>query len=150
MPSSLVWHYSTGAGFRRIINSGRLQPATQFVDPPEKPILWFSSNQTWEPTANKLLVNPDGTASRSASKEETRELCGGLVRFGCRINRLHAWPEIASQAEMPDAVAQSLEKLALDAGSNPNDWYGTTEPIRLDEIESIEIEAGGSWISVTP
>src|SRR5262245_17530639 len=77
----LVWHYTTTQCLVKILTDGYLKPATAFVKPPEKPVVWFSTNQDWEETANKLGQTTDGSLVR-LGREETAELGGGLIRIG--------------------------------------------------------------------
>lgn len=145
--SELVWHYTVGQLFAPILDDGWLRPATAVVVAPEKPILWFSGNQDWEETANKLVGLPDGSF-RYGSRETTRELGGGLVRFGYRRDRLHPWPKIARKAHMTAKTMAGLEAAARKAGSSPAEWYGTTRPIPLAQIKWVEVEENGKWVSV--
>ena len=68
---TLLWHYTTGQGFIGVIDAGVIRPATARVAADERPIVWFSSNQEWEPTSTKIYVAHDGQARR-LSKEELR------------------------------------------------------------------------------
>lgn len=147
-PADLVWHYTVGQKFALIVDDGWLRPATAFVAAPEKPILWFSGNQDWEETANKMFKPPDGPL-RFGTKETTRDLGGGLVRFGYRRDRLHPWPKIARKARMNAKTMASLEAAAREAGGIPAEWYGTTRPIPLSQIKWVEVEEDGKWVPVT-
>jgi len=46
-PSKIVWHYSQGMHFRKIIDCGVLMPS-EAPTRESRPILWFSLNQVWE------------------------------------------------------------------------------------------------------
>ena len=146
-PTSLVWHYTTGHKFILIVEDGYLRQATAGVGPLEKPILWFSVNQVWEPTANKMIQYPDGSIE-FGTRETTRTRGGGLVRFGYRRDRLHPWPKSAKKARIDARVVADLEASARSAGSDPGDWYGTTQPIPLSRIVRIDVEENGSWVPV--
>lgn len=144
---SFVWHYTIAEYLPLILEEQCLLPASSFVYPPEKPVLWFSRNQTWELTANKMVASQDGTL-RTGNIEDTRHYGGGLVRFGLQIGRiiLHPWPKIARKARMTDKTVQGLERTAFAVGANPFDWLGTTVPVPLAKIERIESEEEpGKW-----
>ena len=49
--TSLLWHYTTGTCFLQIVDDGMIRPATAFIAPGERPIVWFSAHPLWEPTA---------------------------------------------------------------------------------------------------
>ncbi|MCF7979671.1 MAG: hypothetical protein K9L82_17015 [Chromatiaceae bacterium] len=143
----LVWHYTTGEKFLRIVEDGALMPSTIAVQPPEKPILWFSMAQDWEITASKFYLDEQGQRHKG-NRETTRAQGRGLVRFGINPDRLHPWPKIARKARMDQRLVQGLERAATKDGANPRDWLGTTKAILLDQIARIEVEENGAWVTV--
>jgi hypothetical protein len=56
----LLWHYTVRPHILSILSDGVIKPATAFVSRRERPIVWFSSNQNWEQTANKSAAMEDG------------------------------------------------------------------------------------------
>jgi hypothetical protein len=141
----LAWHYTVGTKIPLILEDGFLRPATAGVMPPEKPIVWFSKNQLWEATANKMFRATDGTL-RFGTRETTREMGGGLFRFGLPTEELRRWTELQREALIPTRTKRSLVNAAKKDGSNPYDWLGTLEPVQIDRciIEVEDYEAG--WI----
>jgi hypothetical protein len=55
-PPEHVYHYTTGLKLKQIINSGCIKPTTAKIEPHEKPVAWFSTQEQWEPTATKVPV----------------------------------------------------------------------------------------------
>ena len=53
---SFAWHYTTGQKLAAILRSGVILPTTAKVPPHEKPVAWFSTSPTWEPTATKVPI----------------------------------------------------------------------------------------------
>ena len=51
-----AWHYTTGTKLDLILAGGVLRPTDSYIPDDEKPILWFSSDAFWEPTANKMIL----------------------------------------------------------------------------------------------
>jgi len=47
-----LFHYTRFGNFKKILVAGKIIQADTFVEPPEIPVVWFSSRQDWEPTAN--------------------------------------------------------------------------------------------------
>jgi hypothetical protein len=129
-----AWHYTTGEKFPLIIESGLIIPATTGVKPPERPIVWFSLDQYFEMTARKGLANETGFL-RTATIQETRELAGGLVRFGVDAERLIPWKggELRKAAKMSYAIAKKLDAIGWKQGASPFEWLGSLEPVRVDE-----------------
>lgn len=143
---TIAWHYTTGEKFRSIDGSGFLRPATAGITRKERPIVWFSLNQEWEPTANKMWQCPDGTVI-GLDKEGTRKLGGGLVRLGLRAERTIRWPLLAKIAKIPPTTKVGLERAAMEEGSNPSDWCGVLHRIPLREL-TVEVLDSEKWVRI--
>lgn len=74
-PPERVFHFTTGTRLRSIINSGAIKPTTAKIEPHEKPVAWFSTQDQWEPTCTKLPI--PGLQGQIA----TVKAQGGLVRM---------------------------------------------------------------------
>src|SRR5574340_288025 len=77
----MLWYYTTVKTLHEILGRGELQPERIGRSAKEKPAVWFSSNQEWEPAANMPWEDPDGMAVR-LGKDQTYVLGGGLARIG--------------------------------------------------------------------
>jgi len=64
---SLVWHYTLLTKLQMILNDGLIKPTDVMIDPREKPAVWFSSNQAWEPTATKNIRDEKTGQPREAT-----------------------------------------------------------------------------------
>lgn len=144
MIDSTVWHYTIGQNFIEIAESGFLKRASMGVTHPEKPILWFSSNQYWEPTANKCQL-VDGEVVK-LTMDETRSLGGGLMRFGISRDRLHQWDKLWKKAKIAPLVARALEDVGVDQGALPSHWFGLLKNIHLSETTSIQVMTDSGWV----
>lgn len=144
----LAWHYTTGENFERIVTVGFLQPSAIDVQPSERPVLWFSLEQHWEPTACKAW--DEGGRLRLLTMEETRERGRGLVRFGVASERLTPWPRIRAIARIPPRIAQGLIRRAEEQGASPHFWLGTTSALPLEQIEAIDVMEDSAWVRVRP
>ncbi|MEI8285490.1 MAG: hypothetical protein WCG52_10930 [bacterium] len=125
-----AWHYTTGQKAKLIFESGELKPTDLFIEPREKPILWFSKNQHWEQTANKMIMLPDGKI-RQLTTDETREMGGGLFRFGMPSHELIQWPRLARIANMRSKIQRALEDGGLRVGADFREWCGLLEPVSI-------------------
>jgi hypothetical protein len=144
---TFVWHYTTGEKFMKIVQSGFLLPSSVGVAAGEQPILWFSSEQFWEPTAQKALVQ-NGELIRLGMKG-TFERGGGLVRFGVLPSQLVRWPRLAKVARIPSGMRRSLERTGRDQRSVSERWLGLIgQPLALNEVDAIEVFDGNSWVRV--
>lgn len=147
MNKVFAWHYTTGQNFLSITESGWLRPATAYVVPPEKPVLWFSLNQQFEPTALKGLA--DNGVYRGATLEETYTIGGGLVRFGVSPHDLLGGERLRKRAHIDRRVWAGLAAVGIKAGADPALWMGTTTAIEasLTVIEVRESHSG-AWVRV--
>ena len=141
----IAWHYTTGQKFERIAKSGYLLPTAVGVEPPERPVIWFSLNQEWEATAAKMATVPGGI--RMLTKDETCQLGGGLVRFGYPAQRCIPWPRIWRRAKTPPLIRAALERIGRDEGANPAEWCGVLHPIPVREL-IVDVLDEGHWVRV--
>jgi hypothetical protein len=146
---NLAWHYTTGEKFLLIVESGELRPTDIGVSYPEKPILWFSLEQKWEPTACKAIL--ENGELKTLSMEETFEYGKGLVRFGIRLDSLHHWKKLIRKSQMAADMVKQLESTGLQQGADKNLWYGSIGIIPLSRCKSIQVmNNNGEWQEVSP
>ena len=146
--NTLLWHYTTMQCFEAIFDDGFIRPATAWVADEERPIVWFSSNQEWEPTSTKIYVPHDGEAWR-LSKEELRVTGNGLVRFGVtrRTARLD-WTAIRRLSGMSRDTARDLKVNGRRLGSKPESWFGSFDAVQHSEWVAIDVLEDGQWVRV--
>ena len=140
-----VWHYTIGKYIPAIFESGELRPTDQHIEKGEKPILWFSSNPHFEPTATKAALRYDGSLI-GLSVEETEQLGGGLFRFGVSIDRVTSWPRIGSIAGMRTKIKKSLEDVGIRKGASPRQWFGSLEAISIFDMTLDWRNDSGEWV----
>ena len=73
---SIVWHYAPWEYLPKIVLSGVLKGSNAGC-PSELPLLWFSTNPLWEPTASKFVSKfSDGTGLMRLTFESQAEILG--------------------------------------------------------------------------
>jgi hypothetical protein len=142
----LAWHYTTGEKFIPIVESGELRPATAYVPDSEKPILWFSTHQYFEPTAQKSWVDESG--SRLLSIPELFKLAGGLIRFGYPKRELLRGGALRRGANMDSAIWAGLKVAAQAQGGNPDDWWGCLGPVPVQSCVVEVMDENLRWVRV--
>jgi hypothetical protein len=128
-----VWHYTTDTKLDSIYADGELKPTAKGVPDRERPALWFSSNQIWEPTANKAFALANGTPVRPLTSQEMLEMFQ-LVRFGIDSKLLLPWHRLRKVANIGSIEQRRLIKAARKVGSSPVQWFGSLEPIALNQL----------------
>ena len=128
----MKWHYTMGIKLRSIMEDGVIKPATARVPQGEKPVVWFSTNQEWEPTANKSWQNSDGQIM-IGDKDKTAELGLGLVRIGVEPDTApYDWHTIKKASGMSGKMANGLYRVGIDCGSRPGDWWEPSSQFRVE------------------
>lgn len=141
----VVYHYTTGMKLRSIINSGCIKPSTAHVPPHEKPVAWFSTSPTWEPTATKCPV------PGKPGQLMTAEAQSGLVRITVPSNaaphRIQQLPKIAGTSLQ---AFTGLLLAGLDLGADPSTWRFTPEPVPTALFREVEFFdfANDGWLAV--
>ena len=144
-PPESVFHFTTAAKLRSIINSGSIKPSTAHVPPNEKPVAWFSTRPEWEPTATKCSI-PGKLGQLITAKAQ-----GGLVRITvpgtCAQFLFQQLPQIAGTKP---SVCLGLLVAGLELGSDPDTWRftPTSVPTALfREVAVFDFEHD-SWAAV--
>lgn len=144
----IAWHYTTGQKFERIKQTGILLPADIGVEPPEQPILWFSTHPRYEPSAMKPLGDSKGNVIRMLTLDELHEMGGGLYRLGYPINRLKCGENLRKAAKMSSIWWRRLHKGAANLKADPADWWGQVGPMSLSEVTVETMDSNKRWIPV--
>lgn len=139
----LARHYTTGEKFKAIVASGYLMPTGVLVKPPERPVLWFSLNQQFEPTARKAAI--DGGAYRVLSVEETGRHCGGLVRFGLSPRKLLAGEKLRTRARIARPLWAGLARIGIQQKADPALWLGCLDAVPVEHLAIDVMNDAGEW-----
>ncbi len=146
------WHYTTIEALLGIIETRCILPDDQIAhDPrgferssPPSSIIWFSSNQAWEQSVVKVWNLGGSTMHLDLD---------GLLNHGimpCRFAagpnvELYPWRILRNMTKMKSEVANDLLAKAELLDSDPEEWFGTSNPIRSEQFGPIEIYCEGRW-----
>ncbi|HQR19550.1 MAG TPA: hypothetical protein PKV98_01700 [Burkholderiaceae bacterium] len=141
-----TYHYTVGSKLAAILRSGALLPITADREPGERAVLWFSTQPGWEPTATKLLLNPQTGELRRATRLELHRTLG-LFRFALPAadERLVRWPALRHVARIGDAMARHLARSGRERGARPTDWSGSLVPITLEDTTFEAFDEQRGW-----
>ena len=141
-----AYHYTTLDRAHLILMSGELLPATALVPDGERPVVWFSRQRTWEPTASKALRDPRTGLQRTLTFPEMVKF--GIARFRVDTSILMPWPELRAASGMTEAVAVALARAGRKQGANPRDWYGHVGALPLSNVEAVEYFGPTGWAAM--
>jgi hypothetical protein len=144
-PPDFVHHYTTGLKLRSIITSGFIDPSTAHIEPVEKPVVWFSSSERWEPTATKVSVpGMPGQAMTAVAQN-------GLVRLTVPASTApHAFEELPEIAGTPLETCMGLLLSGLRLGSDPTSWRFSLTPVPTSFLRKVAFYdfANDRWLAV--
>lgn len=143
----ILWHYTNGINLKRILEVKCIRPATTLVPKCERPVVWFSSNQEWEPTATALYVKKVvGGQTCLVPEEEAEAIVKGVWRIGVEQSTApHGWERLVFLSHMHPAVARGLESAAKAHGADPSEWFGTFHPVTSDKWMAVQKRVDGMW-----
>lgn len=128
-----LWHYAAWARLPAMVESGELKGSNAGA-PDELPMLWFSANQQWEPTATKLMQTQTGALVCLTFKQQAEHF--GCIRFGLdeSDSRLLNWKDACAAAGTRNEMKRLLEKSGKKQGAKPDNWYASAINIPLSEL----------------
>lgn len=143
----LAWHYTLGRHLLPILENGHLLPHDQPDTPAvECPVLWFSLNQRYEPSAAKRL-ELDGVP-QPATLTVMRQLGNGVYRLGVPPRNLLTGEALRKHARISKDRWQALAQQAQACGAAISEWYGTIDPLPASECVIEVWQPDGSWSRV--
>ena len=139
-----VYHYTFGHKMARISQTGALIPTTVNLGTGERPVLWFSHNAAFEPTATKGTFDEAGKIRLLTFDEMHTHL--GIYRFvlGVPYPRLIPWARLPKLAKIPKRTLQHMIDEGIRRGAKPTDWVGTFVPVPLTDTK-VELWDGKVW-----
>lgn len=146
--TATVWHYTVGMHAEKILQFGLIRGATQHVPVNERPVVWFSMDQDFEPTATKLKIQNGVTTSMSIS--EMIELGRGLVRFGRPPRTLFTGETLRKRARITSREWAMLKSAGLRMGADSRNWYGSVEPVDASLCTFEVMTKSGKWEPPAP
>ena len=125
-----IYHYTKGICIQDILREGVIRPATEGVTGQERPAVWCTTNQDWEPLCNVLRMEAATGRTTWGSREESAEVFQGLYRI--QIDPAYAPHNWTTHRRSSGATARLLRQLVKTArlvGSNEWDWRISYDPI---------------------
>jgi len=144
-PNTNLFHYTTGLKLKQIINSGHIKPTTPHINPHEKPVAWFSTSPTWEPTATKCPI------PGKAGQLITARAQNGLVRISLPRNTApYLFQQLPLIAGTSPTTFITLLLAGFELGADPLSWRFTLHPVPVALFREVEFYdfANDKWRAV--
>jgi len=136
-PAGPLYHYTFGRALPGIVEDGEIGVA-EALPGTDAPVVWLSTRASFEPSVVRWM-SEDGRR-RELQPDELAERGQGLFRIEIDPSvEAMPWRELLAWAEVPDAVARSLEQEARERGADPDDWWCSATAVPRSRWASIEL-----------
>lgn len=144
---AFVWHYTTEAHhLPGILRDGCIHPATVGIGPRERPVVWFSSRLTYEPTAIKVARDlPDGSTQLGTLADQIEAV--GAARIGIDAGDALPWARLVKAAKISPTTERRLIRAARAVGGSAADWFGVVGEVPRELWRAVEVMRAGRWVA---
>ena len=127
-----------------IVLTGVGKPASEVLRG-EMPAVWFTTRNTFEPTAFKGIMGRGGR--RTASLSEMERVGNGLARVGVRADLVPAdWNHHMRASGISRKTARRLARAARQVGSDPREWRVHYAAVPRSMWSRVQIWKGREWV----
>jgi hypothetical protein len=147
----LVWHYTWGHKWPYIQRDGLILLADGKLGPRERPAVWFSTREDFEPTAVKRYGVDRYGDWHEVTFEQALELCNGAYRIGVDRDELKliSWLEYLKTSNVSREDAKTMRVNAIKWKAAPSDWWASYRPVPRRYWRAVEKRSeDGSWHSI--
>lgn len=140
-----LYHYTVGIKIPSILNDGYLKLTPKQPIENETPLVWVSSNELWEETANKAAyINGE---YKVLTREQTSLYCNGLYRFMFHVNQISGlmqYKNLLKEKLIPETLFNSLIDAGVKVNANPDEWYASTSPLFIKNAR-LQVLHNNQW-----
>jgi len=138
-----LWHYTPATRLPDILVSGYLRPS---IEPGEneKPVVWFSSNPSWERSVVKYgrTEEQELLFLTETSMKETIGLGRIEVKY---TENIIPWME-AKETNGVHSIINEFSEIAGELlDGNPKEWFASHTKCHMKDWLSVEIWKNGIW-----
>src|SRR5262249_48146143 len=142
--SRRLFHYTTKSRLIKIFETLEIRPTAIGVPKYEKPVVWLTYRQHWEPTATPMYPG------RPLYQLTFEELCKLDTPMRIEIDPRAApldWPKWCNLSGVDRPVAAALKSVAEKKGARVDDWRMSFDPVRSADENWLAVEefADGQW-----
>lgn len=141
------YHYTKAVHLPSIINEGKIRTTIVTCDKNEKPAVWFTSSEEWEPCCNVGKMDPFTKRFTAISFDEMQE------NFGvCRIKISEklptiSWAKFKYAGKISDVEHYKMTEFSRKRGGKTDLWNCSLNPVNEEYFESIEMLVDNDWLT---
>lgn len=158
----VLWHYTTGRNLRSIVRDGWIVPTGELRG--EKPAVWFTACDEWEPgasmgtdaipgiaeiraTAERIRLEHGEDAARTFLLGFAQEIAPAFVGFLARIGVAHetapfTWDDFKRMSGAPDRAYREVEAYDNSIGADNREWRVSFDPVPASKWLAVEVRSG--------
>jgi hypothetical protein len=142
-----LWHYTSEAHhLPLILRDGSIHPATVGIGTHERPVVWFSSRQDYEPTAIKVARDlPDGSSQLGELADQIEAV--GAARIGIDPGAALPWARLVKAAKISPTTQRRLIRAARAVGGSAADWFGVVGEVPRPLWRAVQVMRAGRWVA---
>ena len=158
--TDITWHYTDARQLLPLIKSKALKPTMGRIHRGERPVVWFTRADTYEPMAYPAWRDENGIKRLMASEQEIARRANGLLRIGVAaddpcLRPLREWTN--SRRPEHQNLAEEMLNAAKELGSNPiTNWQVSFKPVTQkrwlhlqiafpEDVEDAGVQAWNEW-----
>jgi len=141
------YHYTKAVHLPSIINEGKIRTTIVTGAKKEKPAVWLTTSEEWEPCCSSGKIDPINNSSKTMSLEEMKETMGV-----CRIKVSEKLPTVTwAKFKYVGGITEFLHNYFTEfsdkKGGKTHLWNCSLRPITQEYFESIEMLVGNEWVA---
>lgn len=146
----VLYHYTTGSVFQRILHKGAIEPdKTEPDNAKEIPTVTFSSDPDWERTRFRVGRLPDGQLVMM-NKTLLKQFDGGLYRIVVpkEIAPMD-WFEMKEKVGLSKEAIKGIYDFAVSVGARMRHWYATFDRVPEDVWLNVQkLNDNDEWVDL--
>ena len=141
--ADICWHYTDATQLLPLIKSKALKPNMGYIHRGERPVVWFTRSDTYEPIAYPAWLDDNGIRHVMASEKEIATRANGLLRIGVAaddpcLRPISEWTN--SRRDENQNFSEEMLNAAKELGSNPvANWKVSFKPVTQKRWLHIQI-----------
>ena len=141
------FHYTKAVHLPSIINEGKILTTLVTGDKNEKPAVWFTSSEEWEPCCNAGKMDPCTKRFTAISFDEMQEIFGICrIKISEKLPTI-SWAKFKYAGKISDAEHYKLTEFSRKRGGKTDLWNCSLNPVNEEYFESIEMLVDNDWLT---
>lgn len=141
------YHYTSAVRLPKILESGNIYLSRNYIGKKEKPGVWLTTSNEWERTCTSMIMK-DGVLTDLTEEEMYLNYGWGRIEVKPSSGFVNI-KKFSRTSNIDPKVLQSMIKIGIEKGSNPDDWYVSYIPILSRYFLSVEMNIKKEWIKCT-